>query len=73
MSLRIRLNGVDYENFISGQLVRSIETVGSAFNLTSSIGVNTQFPIKKGDRVEMLADDSLVLTGFVEKSIYLTA
>lgn len=66
MSLKIRLNGLDYGNFIAGQVVSSLETVGSSFNFTSSAGADNLFPIKKGDAAQILADEQVVLTGFIE-------
>jgi prophage tail gpP-like protein len=66
MSLKIRVNGLDYENFIVAQVILSLETVGSSFNFTSSVGSDNLFPIKKGDAVQILADEQVILTGFVE-------
>jgi prophage tail gpP-like protein len=66
MSLKIRLNGQTFTDFISAQVLMSIETAASSFAFTSSAQIDNLFPIKEGDLVEILADDKLISTGHVE-------
>jgi prophage tail gpP-like protein len=67
MSLFLRVNGITYENFTSAEVIRSIETAATAFSFASSANEDNLFPIKKGDRVEVIADDYLISTGYVER------
>jgi prophage tail gpP-like protein len=67
MSLTIKLNGANYQNFISASVTTSIDTLTNAFSFLSTANLNNAFPIKLGDSVQILTDDVLILTGFVEK------
>jgi len=67
MSLKIRLNGQDFTNFISASAALSMETAASAFAFTATADPDNLFPIPNGSLVEILADDIKVITGYVEK------
>lgn len=66
MSLKVRLNGQDYTDFIGAAVARSMETAATAFTFTSTANPDNLFPIKNGDKVEILADGETVCIGFVE-------
>ncbi len=66
MSLKVRLNGQDYTDFIGGAVARSMETAATAFTFTSTANIDNLFPIRIGDKVEILADGVIVCVGFVE-------
>ena len=67
MSLKIRLNGQDFTNFISASAALSMETAASAFAFKATADPDNLFPIPNGSLVEILADDIKVITGYVEK------
>ncbi len=66
MSLAIRLNGVNYTDFIGAAAALSMETAASAFTFTSTADIDNLFPIKNGDLIEVLADGITVVVGHVE-------
>lgn len=66
MSLAIKLNGALYSNFINARVTRSIDVLTSSFSFASSADAHNLFPIKAGDNIEILADNILVMTGYVE-------
>lgn len=66
MSLALRLNGVNYTDFINASVARSMETAASAFTFTSSANPDNLFPIKNGDLIEVLADGQTISIGYVE-------
>lgn len=66
MSLKVRLNGQDYTDFLGAAVARSMETAATAFTFTSTANPDNLFPIKNGDKVEILADGFTVCVGFVE-------
>ena len=67
MSLKIRLNGQDFTDFIGAAVALSMETAASAFTFTSTANPDNLFPIPNGSLVEILADDIKVVTGYIEK------
>lgn len=66
MSMLIRLNGQNYDNFTSASVFRSIETVAGSFSFTSTFDANNEFPINGGDAVEVSVEGGLAVKGFVE-------
>lgn len=66
MSLQVRLNGLDLVNFIDASVFRSMISVSGAFNVGSTADEQNRLPIREDNRVELVADENTVLTGFVE-------
>lgn len=67
MSLTIKLNGLDYTNWETAEVFRSMEMLCGSFSFTSSADENNLFPIKVGSIVDITADGISVLKGYVEK------
>lgn len=67
MSLRIKLNGIEYVNWKGAILTRSIESVSGGFSFTSTADEDSTFPIKRGDRVQISVDGQEALDGYIEK------
>ena len=66
MSLKVRVNGQDFTNFIGAAVARSMETAVTALTFTSTADIDNLFPIKNDDKVEILADGITICVGFVE-------
>ena len=61
----IRVNGVEYDQYLSATVNISFETLANDYSFTATS--NNGFPpFKKGDLVEMLVDDEKKCTGFIE-------
>lgn len=70
MTLAIRLNGVDYVNFVQARVDRFLEAVASSFSFTATASDSNFIPIREGDAVEIIADREFpIMTGFVDKYI----
>jgi prophage tail gpP-like protein len=67
MTLQVKVNGLVYENFIQADVDISMESLSGSFSFTSTITKTSLFPVKKGDKVEVIADGVTTMTGFVEK------
>lgn len=65
--LSMRVNGLNFVNFQNLSVVRSIDTLVGGFTATATATPDNLFPIVVGDRVEVLADNTLVLTGYTEQ------
>jgi len=66
MTIRLRVNGQEFENFESVTTTISLDTLCNTFSFTSAASPTEPFPIKWFDEVEILVNDVLVTTGFVE-------
>jgi prophage tail gpP-like protein len=66
MSLQIRLNGLDLVNFKEASVFRSMESVSGNFSLISTADEQNQLPININNAVEIVTDETTILTGFVE-------
>lgn len=66
MSLQIRKNGLDLVNFTNASVFRSMESVSGYFNFVSTADEQNRLPIRENNRVEIVVDKQVVLTGFVE-------
>ena len=62
----IRVNGVEYEQYLSATVNISFETLANDFSFTATS--NKGFPpFKKGDEVEMIVDGEKKCTGYIER------
>ena len=62
----VRVNGVEYDQYLSATVNISFETLANDFSFTATS--NKGFPpFKKGDLVEMIVDGEKVCTGFIER------
>lgn len=67
MTLRVRINGIDYENAKSIRAERSMRSLCGSFEIESSADEQENLPLSVGDRVEVVTDSAAVfITGFVE-------
>jgi len=64
--ITIRLNGVDYREIISARVTTSVKTLCGAFSVTASANEDSVLPIKKGDRVQIMADLIPIVNGYVD-------
>jgi prophage tail gpP-like protein len=65
--ITLEINGVNYTNFLSINVERSIENVFGTFNFTATYAVGQDFPIKRGSSCRVLVNNTPIITGFVEK------
>jgi len=65
--LTIFINGIQYLGFIDFRCYRSIKDFCGAFSFITSTEYSKDFPIKKGDRVVIKANNTKIFTGYVEK------
>jgi len=65
-SLRLQVDGVPFDNFLSFSVSRSIDQFSGTFSISASDADKTLFPIKLGSRVRATINDVAVLTGYVE-------
>ena len=62
----IRVNGVEYDQYLSATVNISFETLANDYSFTATS--NSGFPpFKKGDLVEMIVDGEKKCTGFIER------
>lgn len=66
MSLTLRLNGREYENFTEARVERDIERVCSTFSFVATARRANFLPIRDNDEVEILADGQVIMTGVVD-------
>lgn len=67
MNFKVRVNNEPFLSFESGSLTRSIRENTGMWSLTSSVNDNTNFPIKTGDYVQILINDIIKCTGYVDE------
>jgi len=62
----VRVNGVEYDQYLSATVNISFETLANDFSFTATS--NSGFPpFKKGDEVEMIVDGEKRCTGYIER------
>lgn len=66
MTLTIESDGRNLKNFISAEVKRSIRSISGGFTFTTSADDNDALPVKVGDPIKILADDTPVITGFID-------
>jgi prophage tail gpP-like protein len=66
MSLSIRFNGQDFQNFTDARVILSMDRLCGAFSFSSTANENESFPIPAGNMVECLADGQKILTGYID-------
>jgi prophage tail gpP-like protein len=62
--IELIVNGTPFTDFISAEATVALDTLSNDFRFTSS-SVNGFPPIRKGDAVEVVVEEQLVLTGFI--------
>lgn len=65
--LSVVVNGKKYENLVSYDVSRSVEDLSGSFSIEMTNGWEKEPPVKLRSRIEVLVNDTKVLTGFVEK------
>lgn len=65
--LTVEVNGNVYEQAVSVSVSRSIHNFMGHFQVTSSADPDNTLPIKAGDAVQILADGSVILNGFIDR------
>lgn len=66
MSFEIRVNGKKFELWQTANLQRSIDANAGAFRFSSSNTTPAQYPVKAGDKVQIVINGVSKLTGFAE-------
>lgn len=66
-AIKLKINGLDYNNVESLKVDRSMETMAGKFEAQLSIDVFDNFDIDIQDTVQVLIHDTPVLTGNIEK------
>jgi len=64
MSLEISVNNQKYDGFITAIVSRSLDTISGAFSFTTST-LSGDYPLKKGDLIQIYVDNQIVLTGYI--------
>jgi prophage tail gpP-like protein len=67
MALNINFKGQTFSNFVEAKVGISLDNLTGSFYFESTADENENFPIKKDSLVEVLADGSKILTGYVDK------
>lgn len=69
-TVKLRVNGVDFEGFKSGEISLGIEQLCSSFSLEyfDSRGSQAPTPIESRDRCTLLIDDRVIMDGWVDSS-----
>jgi prophage tail gpP-like protein len=65
--LEIRHNGIPYTLWESATFNRSLDTNCGQFSITSSNPFNQSYPLRIGDRVQIIINGISVINGFVDK------
>jgi prophage tail gpP-like protein len=63
----LEIEGKRYENFVSIEVRKSMETISGAFTFNATSNKTTQFPIKRSASARVLIDDVPVITGYVNR------
>lgn len=66
MSIRLKVNGVEYENFESASVDIRLDALCRAFSFTATATADQPLPFKGGAACEVIVDGELVLTGHIE-------
>jgi prophage tail gpP-like protein len=65
--LEIRHNGIPYTLWESATFNRSLDTNCGQFSITSSNPFNQSYPLRIGDRVQIIINGISVINGFIDK------
>ena len=66
MTMKLEVNGVQYENFVSASCEIRLDALSSTFSFEAVAAEGQPLPFEGGDPCKVLIDDELVLTGFIE-------
>lgn len=64
--LAVLINGTPYKNFTSATVTASLAAVARGFSFVSTADENNNFPVKVGDIVEITADGTKIIDGYIE-------
>lgn len=67
MSLAIRFNGQDFQNFTAAKIMLSLDNLCGSFSFVSTASADESFPVPAGALVECLVDGQKVMTGYIDK------
>ncbi len=68
-TVKLRVNGVDFEGFKGGEIRLGLDQICSSFSLSyfDARGSSAPTPIEDGDRVTVLIDDRVIMDGWVDE------
>lgn len=66
MSIRLEVNGVEYEKFTSASVEIRLDALSNAFSFTAVATGNSKPPFKVGSACRILVGDDVVMTGYIE-------
>tara|TARA_R100001039_G_C1854802_1_gene117814 strand:- start:44874 stop:46022 length:1149 start_codon:yes stop_codon:yes gene_type:complete len=69
VSFEIRVNGKKFELWETASVQRSIDANSGAFRFTSSNTTPARYPVKAGDKVQVVVNGKPKITGFAERVI----
>lgn len=65
-NIRLEINGIRYENFVSISVRRSMESLCNNFSFVATIDDSlNQYPLKVGDKCVIYVNDIKVITGYI--------
>ncbi len=65
--MEVLINGQAFKGFISGQVSRSFNNMTGSYSFVSTpYPIGKVFPIQQGDKCQIVVEDTVFLTGFVE-------
>lgn len=62
----LKVNDIEYSGFTSVKFLDSVENLCNKFDVTCALNDDDDYPIKRGDEVELFISETKSLTGFVE-------
>jgi len=64
--ITLEVNGVDLQGFTDIDVSRRLDTISGDFSFRAVSTLDRRFPIKTGDRVRVLVENTPVITGYAE-------
>lgn len=63
---KLKVNDSFYDGFVSANFTDVVDNICNKFDLTCAVDEDNDFPVKRGDFVELFISDTKVLTGYIE-------
>lgn len=64
--VRLEVNGVQYDNFVSASCNLNLDALSNSFNFEAAVTDGRALPFKGGEECKIYVDDEPVLTGYIE-------
>lgn len=66
MTMKLEVNGIQYENFTAASVEIRLDALANSFSFEAVAAEGQPLPFKGGDRCRVIVNDTAVLTGFIE-------